>query len=248
MNPNAWVSRAAAFLLLALAVAERPASAQPAGYVSVNGFADIRQFGTSGGGYYLGSDADAPLDATGAGGGLRVGTFLHPRWSLELGADVASRETVDLDQQAVILIYPPPPRLDLKASTRFTTVSTMVGFHPPALGRVRLAYRAGFSFVRAVYASEYPGYPGYPMPTAIFSESRGGGPVRLPPIILPPPRIATITQKHNTGALTLGFDAAIDVTDRLAVAPEVRALVFSTPGMGPGVFLIRPGVGVRWKF
>jgi len=67
---------------------------------------------------------------------------------------------------------------------------------------------------------------------------------------VPPPQFGarTITQEHNTGALALGFESAIDLTRRLAVVPEVRALVFSAPNNGPGVFLIRPGVGVRWKF
>jgi hypothetical protein len=160
---------------------------------------------------------------------------------------MASRETVDLDKQAVLLIYPPLPLLDLKASTRFKTVSTMVGFHPPALGRVRLAYRAGFSFVRAVYKSDYAGYLG-PVPASIFPESgtRASMIASFSPTIVLPPRITTVKAQHRRA--TLGFDAAIAVTDRLAVAPEVRALVFSTPGIGPGVFLIRPGVGVRWMF
>ena len=61
-------------------------------------------------------------------------------------------------------------------------------------------------------------------------------------------RATTLTQRHNAGALILGFDAAIDVTSRLALVPEIRALAFSTPGAGGGVFLIRPGIGVRWNF
>jgi hypothetical protein len=57
----------------------------------------------------------------------------------------------------------------------------------------------------------------------------------------------SLTSKRNAGALTLGFDAAIDVTPRLAVVPEVRASTFSI-GAGPTVFLIRPGLSARWKF
>jgi hypothetical protein len=49
-----------------------------------------------------------------------------------------------------------------------------------------------------------------------------------------------------TGAI-LGFETAIAFGERVALVPEVRALAFSTNNVG-GVFLIRPGVGVRWRF
>jgi hypothetical protein len=218
-------------VLACLFVSERVASAQSAGYVGVTGFADIRQFGSSTSGFY-GSTGDFALDSTGVGGGVRIATFLHSRWSLELGVDLASRETVDVDDPVVILIYPPPPRRDLQASSSFVNASTMVGFHPPAMGRVRLGYRAGFSFVRATYKSNY----GYPYPAPLSTPARAK--------VVPP--ATTFTQ--NTGALTLGFDAAIDLTSRFSIVPEIRALVFETPNDGSGVFLIRPGVGVRWKF
>ena len=42
------------------------------------------------------------------------------------------------------------------------------------------------------------------------------------------------------------FEAAIGVNERIAIVPELRAMAFSSPG--PGVFLIRPGAGVRWSF
>lgn len=223
------------------------ASAQTTNYIGITGFADIRQFGTSNGCCFAGY-GDVSLDATGAGGGLRIGTYLHPRWSLELGVDVATKETVEIEDQVRILIFPPPRVRDLKASTSFADVTTMVGYHPPAAGRVRLGYRVGFSFVHATYKSDYPGY--YPQPLALFSDSRISavppGNLPSPTVIVPP--IVALTQKQNTGALAFGFDASINFTRRLAVTPELRAMVFSTPNIGPGVFLIRPGVGVRWNF
>src|SRR5215216_310936 len=171
---------------ISLLLCAATASAQTAGYVGGSVFADIREFGSTGAVPYYGDQFS--LDSTGLGGGLRIGTFLHPRWSLELAAEASSKTTVDLDDAVRILIFP-PPILDFRASARFVTVTTTVGFHPPATGRVKLGYRAGFSFV-----------------------------------------------------------SAIDLTPRIAVVPEVRALVFSAPNNGPGVFLIRPGVGVKWKF
>jgi hypothetical protein len=242
MQPAVITTRFA-FALLLLLLNINPASAQDAGYVSGSAFGDIRDFSSTSGVAFYGDQFS--LDATGIGGGLRVGTFLHPRWSLELSAETASRTTVDLGDAVRILV--PPSPFDFRASARFVTVSTSVGFHPPAVGRVRLGYRGGFSFVRGTYRSDYPGYPGFPIPTAIFTRAAAG---LTFPTILPPPQFITrtITQEHNSGALALGFESAIDLSRRVAVVPEVRALVFSAPNNGPGVFLIRPGVGVRWKF
>jgi hypothetical protein len=231
-----------AFGLVLLLMCSTPASAQDAGYVGGSVFADIREFGSTSAVPYYGNQFS--LDATGVGGGLRIGTFLHPRWSLELSAEAGSKTTVDLDDVVRILIFPPPP-FDFRASASFVTVTTSVGFHPPAMGRVRLGYRAGFSFVRGTYKSDYPGY--VVIPAGVFIRDAAG--VTFPTIV-PPPQFSarTVTQEHNAGALALGFESAIDVTQRVAVVPEVRALVFSAPNNGPGVFLIRPGVAVKWKF
>jgi hypothetical protein len=38
------------------------------------------------------------------------------------------------------------------------------------------------------------------------------------------------------------MEAAVDVTKRIAVVPEIRLTTFSRPYDGPTVFLIRPGV------
>ena len=240
MALNILSLRAAAGIMCVLAGAAI-ASAQTAGYVGGSVFADIRTFGSTSAVPYYGDQFS--LDATGIGGGVRVGTFLHPRWSLELAVETASRTTVDLNDTVRILIAPPTP-LNFRASARFMTVATTVGFHQPAGSRVRLGYRAGFSFVRAAYESDYPSFV---LPAAIFAP---GGTSTIFPTILPPPQFTTrtITQKHNTGAVVLGFESAIDLTPRIAVAPEIRALLFSAPYNGPGIFLIRPGVAVKWNF
>jgi hypothetical protein len=229
-----------ALAIILACVCSRAASAQPAGYVAGSLFADIREFGSTSAVPYYGDQFS--LDATGIGGGIRVGTFLHPRWSLELSAEVASRTTTDLDD-AVRILSIAPARFDFRASARFVTVATTVAFHPPKAGRVTLGYRAGFSFVRGTYKSDYPSYI---LATAIYTRDASG----VIPTIVPPPIFTaqTVTQEHNTGALTMGFESAIDLTQRIDVVPEVRALVFSAPNNGPGVFLIRPGVGVRWTF
>jgi hypothetical protein len=239
-----------------LIVLASSAAAQSPVYVTGGAFSDIRQFGSTNDTYY-GDALDFSLDATGAGGGLRIGTFLHPRWSVELGLDVGTSTTVDAPDPYVILaIYAPfpLPYPDLKTSTSFLTVSTVVGFHPPPHGRVRLGYRGGFGFVRGTYKSDYPDYG----VLAAFSRTTSTTLPTSPPVtrfdplptIFPAPRfqVSTLTQNHLAGAVILGFEAAIDITSHLAIVPEIRALAFSTPNNGPGVFLVRPGVGVRWGF
>jgi hypothetical protein len=240
MRPNILFVRAVLAVVCVLAGAATTA-AQTAGYVGGSVFADVRLFGSSSGVPYYGDQFS--LDTTGVGGGLRVGTFLHPRWSLELAADTSSRATVDLNDTVRILVALPTP-LNFRASARFVTVATTVGFHQHAAGRVKLGYRAGFSFVRATYTSDYPSFV---LPAEIFTRA-GSGPAF--PTILPPPQFTTrtITQSHNAGALVLGFESAIDLTRRVAVTPEVRAFLFSAPYNGPGIFLIRPGVAVKWNF
>ena len=116
-------------------------------------------------------------------------------------------------------------------------------------------YFAGLSFVRATYTSDLPGYV---LPAATFEQnqlsyipisldgSRGSPvPISLPTSIYSP---RPVTRHDLTGGTMLGFEAAFDLGKRLAVVPEVRAVMFAQPNDGPGVFLIRPGVGVRWGF
>lgn len=240
---------------LALLLSPIRASAQDSVYVAGTGFADIRQFGGT-------SSGTLPIDnfspnGTGSGGSIRVGTWVHPRWTIEAGVDVGS-ETTTTFRGPVIAIFPPPSPINFKTSNSFVGVSTMVGFHSPAGGRVRLGYLAGFSFVQTKTTNEYPSSSlasffldddFFGSASASFTSLIGGytglSTVGRSSLTLPS---AAFTNKRNSGALILGFEAAIDVTSKLAVVPELRALTFSTTPSGPGVFLIRPGVGARWKF
>ena len=220
-------------------------------YIGATGFADVRQFGSTKNVPFY--QDDFSLDKTGGGGGLRIGTFVHPRWSIELSADVGTKATAEFEDPVQILIFPPPPPRVMKSSTSFTTVSTLIGFHPPNVGRVRLGYLAGFSFVRGTYKTDFPSYilpaGGFTW-SSVLTGTLGRELSSLGFTSLPPPRFTSFatTQKHNTGALTLGFEAAMAVTTSFSVVPEVRAHVFSGPNNGPGVFLIRPGLSARWTF
>jgi hypothetical protein len=209
--------RLAPALLLTVCFANN-ASAQQGVYVQGTVFADIRQFGTTGA--IQSAISDFSLDATGIGGSARVGTWLDRRWTLEAGFEMGNRTTVEIENPYILALFPPGMRpRDLEASTSFTSVTPMIGFHQRANRRVRFGYRAGFSFVRATFRSQLP-----------------VGITRSP-----------VVERQNTGALALGFETAISLRRHLSVVPELRALAFSLSGRGQ-TFLIRPGVGARWNF
>jgi hypothetical protein len=227
--------------LIALLLSSSTASAQTGTYIAGAGFADVRLFDGASSPTLFGEDISR--DATGAGGSIRVGTWVHPRWTLEVGADIASRTTASF-QGPVIAIFPPVPRLELRSSTSFVSVTTMVGFHSPAGRRVRMGYLAGFSFVRATHKNEIPfdELSFFTFDSIGFSTSGTTGPftsLSRSSLTLPS---GALSSKQNSGALTLGIEAAIDLTPKFAVVPELRASTLS------GVFLIRPGVGARWSF
>lgn len=77
-------------VVLASLIVSPPMAAQDTGYIAGAGFADIRLFGGTESRSPLFNE-DASRDATGAGGSIRVGTWVHPRWTLEVGADVSSK-------------------------------------------------------------------------------------------------------------------------------------------------------------
>jgi hypothetical protein len=226
----------------ALAVAA-DAHAQSSGYVAGAAFADIRAFGSSRDIVYYGATEDDSLSGAAAGGGLRIGTFLHPRISLEVAIDAAARKSVDVSNPYYILAtYPVGGVPEVKASTEFLTVGATLGYHPPTNRRVHFGYRGGVAFIRGVYQTPYPGY--YALAAVTSSIAL---PPPYPTTIYPPP-FTMVTERQLSVGLTLGMEAAVDVTKRIAVVPEIRLTTFSRPYDGPTVFLIRPGVGVRWTF
>lgn len=233
---------------LALLFLARAAAAQDTAYVSAGGFADIKRFGSTNGTYYYSTpDGTMSLDGTGTGGSVRVGTSLIAQLSLELSIDVGARTSSTLpDPYRLLGIAQAVPIPQLRASTRFVAVSTVFGFHPATHGPVRLGYLGGLSFVRGTYKNDYSNYGGpVPLFTVGSPTTAGSVPVPLP---LPTVIVSTLTQRDNKLGVVLGFEAAIDLAKHLAVVPEIRALTFSAPGAGPRVFLIRPGIGVRWSF
>ena len=218
------------------------AHAQSAGYVAGTAFADIRKFGAPGVIYYGAEDNSA--DGTAAGGGLRIGTFLHRRVSLELSIDAGVKKAVDVSDPFLILAtFPVGTVREPKASTEFLSVGATLGYHPPTTGRVHFGYRGGVAFVRGIYRSPYPSY--YALAAADATAISLAMPV--PSTIYPSP-ITTTTERRLATGLTLGMEAALDLTKTIAVVPEIRLTTFSQPYGATAVFLVRPGVGVRWEF
>ena len=248
MQPAALLTRlASVFILIFIA---STASAQSRFYVGGTAIADIRQFDSIElDPRILASLADiSSRDGIAAGGGVRVGTFLHPRWSLELAVDAGSKSTnafpnpyEQLSSRSSALRLP-----ELSTSTSFLTVSTAVGFHPEKMGRVRLGYLGGLALVRGTYESTFPEFSYIPieLPFVTSLSSIPG----LAPFTQPVPTITGRTLRRNDNSIggVLGLEAAIDLGDHFAVVPGLRAVVFSNEGQS--VFLTRPEVGVRWTF
>ena len=252
MHPRALVVRLV-FVLFATLIAAS-ASAQSRFYVGGTAIADIRRFDTLElDPRVLASLGDTSRDGTAAGGGLRVGTFLHPNWSLELAVDAANRTTTALGNPIEILsIRSSTLRVpEISNSTKYLTVSTVVGFHPQKMGRFRLGYLGGLAMVRGTYESIIPNFSYIPLELAFMS-----GPVSYASLLssiglqTQPTPIATGSQTlrriDNSVGGVLGFETGIDMTERLAIVPGVRAIIFSNQGQS--IFLTRPEVGVRWSF
>ena len=66
-------------------------------------------------------------------------------------------------------------------------------------------------------------------------------PPPYPTTIYPPP-YTTFTERRLSVGLTLGVEAALDVTKSIAVVPDIRMTTLSQPYNGTAMFLIRPGV------
>ena len=216
------------------------ARAQTGAYVSGAVFADLRR----------GSGQTSPdsttLDATTAGGGVRVGGFLAARWSLELGVDAGG--TTD----ATASISPAgltPPSLgsptggllgtapsivtlifDQHIQTRVTATSILLGYHPPVRGRLRAGFKGGIGFVRT--GSTVTSTIGY-----MVTDPR-----LAPIVLLPAPTTTTTSSVHLDMAATFAAELAIALSAHAAIVPEMSVLGFGDQ------FILRPGAAVRWTF
>ena len=248
MHLGALLIRLISVLILTLTAAT--ASAQSRFYVGGTAIADIKRFDSIElDPRILASLGDISRNGTAAGGGVRVGTFLHPRWSLELAVDASGKTTTSFQNPVELL----PSRSstlrlpELSSSSSFLTVSTVVGFHPEKMGRVRLGYFGGMALVRGTYESTLPQFSISSIPFQIPGISSLSSIPGLARLALPPTTMGgTLRRTDNSVGGVLGLEAAIDLSDHLALVPGVRAVVFSS--WGQSIFLTRPEAGVRWSF
>lgn len=195
-----------------------PAHAQPPArrgtYVGASLIGDIKRFS--------GDVTETVLDGQASGGGVVIGTALHPRWDLQLGVDVprftaASRDRKVTFQRKVIT-------LQSITENRTVSVATLLRFRGARLGRVEIGYLGGLSFVRLerdFHTEAPPNTPSSLIPRPAASVAYAAGP-------------------------TLGIDARLDLASHLSVVPALHATAFSASDMS-GV-LLRPGVSLRWTF
>ena len=228
------------FSLLALVV---PALAQPeAGTVFVNiaGLAVINDGPTQ---TVRGRGAVAVDDArTVAGGTVGAGVHLTPRVSFRTEWSTTAehrRETTVTDTlpQTTSFTFGSaptsfPPTLIVEARTttttrsRATAVFSLLGYHFTGR-RVSLDLTGGLGLVRRSLRSSYE--------TRFTAPTLGAG-------FLPVPSTTEIKSASYHAVAVVGADAAVAVTGRLAVVPQVRAYVLG------GALSLRPGVGLRWTF
>ena len=219
----------------------QPASADTRIYVSGDLFAEITRLSRT-----IAPDSTTfpdiadPGDGVTIGGGGRIGAFFAPAWSLELGLDVArevnEERTLSLRQPIGLPLPLPAPSLQYQSRTRhrFSASSVLLGYHPPARGRIQAGFRGGVSFMHVersltsasissvTFLPTLPGVPGFTRFEVVTSE---------------------FTFVTNGLSGTVAAETAISLSSHFAVVPEVRVLAG-----GLGGILIRPGFAARWRW
>jgi hypothetical protein len=227
------------FVCFAFLAGTHLAQAQTRVYVSGDLFAEVTKFSRL---TVSPSDSGAsdttPPDSVTGGGGVRLGVFFSPEWSLELGVDtgrtISDVRTVMVRNLGGLTPTAAPQNYDSRTSSRFSTTSVLLGFHPPPRGRVHAGLRGGLSFVHRTST--------YTLATVSTSTSFSTSPGVVPITTL---SVATLDYSSTGNGITatLGAEAAIEASDHFAVVPEVRA-----HAGGLGAILIRPGVSARWRW
>jgi len=232
--------RVVAFVVLAAALRGDPVNVQPRVYISGDVFAEvIRLSRTTVTPPLDDSTADALAAPNGVtlGGGARAGAFFSPVWSLEIGVDTgrALREERSLSIRSPIGILIPPATLRYLArnSQQYLATSVLVGYHPVARGRLHPGFRGGMSFMRSERTFTVASAS-----TITFTPT-------VPGIVVP--AVTLLTNDYGVVsyglAATVAAEAAIELSRRFAVVPEMRALAG-----GLGGIVLRPGVAaqIRW--
>lgn len=232
--------RRAVFVCFAFLAGTEPARAQTRVYVSGDLFAEATKFSRlTVSPSDSGASVTTPPDSVTGGGGVRLGAFFSPAWSLELGVDtgrtISDVRTVTVRNLGGLTPTAVPQSYDSRTSSRFSTTSVLLGFHPPPRGRVHAGLRGGLSFVHRTAT--------YTLATVSTSTSFSASPPGVVPVTTLSVATLDYSSTGNGITATLGAEAAIEASDHFAVVPEVRA-----HAGGLGAILIRPGVSARWRW
>jgi hypothetical protein len=197
------------------AVRSAPAAAQSPVFVTGALFGDVKRFS--------GDPTMNVLDGNTVGGGLRLGAFVAPQWTLELGVDAGGSTTVLRDSPLLgVKDQATPPLRQSRTQNRLIATTALVGFHPAARGHVQLGYFGGLTLLHVARKSD----------TLIGGLAQ---PNERDLIDLVP-------------AVTMGVEARVALFHHLAVVPEARVFAFSLSPPAPAGVAIRPGVALRWTF
>lgn len=166
---------------------------------------------------------EVDLSGTTTGGSVAVGTFLSPRWSLQLEFAFPSALDTSFTPPLPPGTPAPPFTQHVQLESRRKTGAILVGYRTPRRRRVSAEYLGGIAFVqeRQRTVTEI---------TAVV------------PIPFPLPRRTDAELVNYRGAATAGFDVDVAIASGLSVVPQIRALVFV------GALSVAPGVGLRWSF
>jgi outer membrane protein with beta-barrel domain len=234
--------RRALFVSLVFCLGALPARAQTRVYVSGDFFAEVTKFSRL---TVTPNDSGVvdtvPGDGVTAGGGVRIGAFFSPEWSLELGVDIGRTlsdvRTVSL-RGLGLPVELPVQQYQSQTSVRLGATAVLIGYHPPARGRIHPGFRGGVGIIRrdATYTTASVST------STVFPTPTPGSPVLVPRTTL------TVTTNQYTSlsygvTATLAAEAAIETSDRFAVVPELRMLTG-----GIGAIVLRPGIAARWRW
>jgi hypothetical protein len=220
----------------------QPARAQSAYVAGAIGAEVVRTSSSrSGGSTYDSGNGEA------LAGALRIGTFLTPRFGVELEFYRPAEIETDaggpvylaaLDSRVTSTLFadlgfPPnltfPSFMSQTTRARATTTSALVVARQPLGSRIELAYLGGIGFSRVVREMEF-GFP------------RGVIPLGLSIL---PASYTTRTTQYGVGPVA-GVEVRAGMTEHAQVVAGVRM-----HALGQNVvdgWMIRPNVGLAWKF
>jgi len=170
---------------------------------------------------FSGEPGEQLFDGTATDVTIGAGGFVAPHWTIGVEVDVGGRSTVRRSSQ--VTVSGRPTTIDTDYSIERRSAAAEVGYHTLPR-RVRLGYYAGWSFTvtRREIAST------------------------APPIVVTNPPTASVFTDRVAG-FVVGIDAAIALTDHVAVVPSFRAQAVA---LSPDLIghSYRPAIGARVLF